>query len=86
MNALQKDFKLVPLSSYGKAYQPPEGMFDPKGPSVKDIVRNVISAMDTQTYFSKVADSMAVNPPALPEDCAYPGEDGKDRPRAWPAF
>ncbi len=67
VNALQKEFKLVPLSSYGKPYSPPEGTIDPKGPSVKDIVRQVIIAMDTQTYFSRLAESMAVNLPA-PED------------------
>jgi uncharacterized protein (TIGR03000 family) len=68
VNALQKNFKLVPLSSYGKAYDPPEGTIDPKALSVKEIVRDYISAMDTQTYFSMLAKSMAVNPPALPED------------------
>jgi hypothetical protein len=68
VNALQKNFKLVPLSFYGKPYDPPAGTIDPKAPSVKDIVRNLISAMDTQTYFSMLAKSMAVNPPALPED------------------
>ena len=67
VDALQKDFKLVPLSSYGKPYNPPAGTLDPKAPSVKEIVRDVISAMDTQTYFSKLAKSMDVNPPS-PED------------------
>jgi hypothetical protein len=67
VNALQKDFKLVPLSSYGKPYAPSAGTIDPKAPSVKEIVRNLISAMDTQTYFNMLAKSMAINPPA-PED------------------
>jgi hypothetical protein len=64
VNALQKEFKLVPLSSFGKSYSPPAGTIDPNAPSVKDIVRNVIGVMDTQTYFSKLAKSMAINPPA----------------------
>lgn len=67
VNALQKDFKLVPLSSYGRSYTPPEGTVDPNAPSVKDVVRDVIGAMDTETYFNRLAGSMAVNPPA-PED------------------
>ena len=67
VHKLQDEFKLVPLSSYGKPYTPPAGTIDPKAPSVKEIVRNIISAMDTQTYFNKLATSMAVNPPA-PED------------------
>ena len=30
VDALQKDFKLVPLSSYGQPYDPPAGTLDPK--------------------------------------------------------
>ena len=77
VNALQKQFNLVPLSSYGKPYNPPAGTIDPKAPSVKDIVRNLIGAMDTQTYFSALAKSMAVNPPALPEDAPILAEMAK---------
>ncbi len=77
VNALQKDFKLVPLSSHGKPYSPPAGTIDPKAPSVKDIVRNLISAMDTQTYFSRMAKSMALNPPVLPEDAPIVAEMAK---------
>jgi hypothetical protein len=69
VNAAQKEFKLVPLSSYGKPYTPPAGTIDPNAPSVKEKVRDIISAMDTQTYFNAMALSMAVNPPA-PEDAA----------------
>jgi len=77
VNALQKDFKLVPLSSYGKPYNPPAGTIDPNAPSVKEIVRNIISAMDTQTYFSMMAKSMALNPPVLPEDAPIVAEMAK---------
>jgi len=77
VDALQRDFKLVPLSSYGKPYDPPAGTLDPKAPSVKEIVRDVVSAMDTQTYFSALAKSMAVNPPALPEDAPIVAEMAK---------
>ncbi len=77
VNALQENFKLVPLSSYGKPYSPPAGTIDPNAPSVKDVVRNLISAMDTQTYFNMLAKSMAVNPPALPEDAPILAEMAK---------
>lgn len=76
VNALQKEFKIVPLSSFGKPYSPPAGTIDPNAPSVKDIVRNLIGAMDTQTYFSKLAKSMAINPPA-PEDAPMLAEMAK---------
>src|SRR5271170_5880635 len=77
VNAAQKEFKLVPLSSYGKPYTPPAGTVDPKAPSVKDKVRDIISAMDIQTYFNAMAMSMAVNPPVLPEDAPIVAEMAK---------
>ena len=47
VNAAQKEFKLVPLSSYGKPYTPPAGTIDPNAHSVKEKVRDIISKMDT---------------------------------------
>jgi hypothetical protein len=64
VNAEQKEFKLVPLSAYGKAYTPPAGSVDPSAPSVKDKVRDLIAAMDVQTYFNALTKSMVQNPPA----------------------
>jgi hypothetical protein len=77
VNAAQKEFKLVPLSSYGKPYTPPAGTIDPKAPSVKEKVRDIISAMDAQTYFNAMATSMAANPPVLPQDAAIVAEMAK---------
>jgi len=77
VNAEQREFKLVPLSSYGKPYTPPAGKIDPTAPSVKDKVRDIIGAMDIQTYFNAVASSMAVNPPALPQDATIVEEMAK---------
>jgi hypothetical protein len=68
VNAAQKEFKLVPLSSFGKPYTPPVGKLDPHAPSVKEKVRDIISSMDAQTYFNAMAKSMAMNPPVLPQD------------------
>jgi hypothetical protein len=77
VNAEQKDFRLVPLSAYGKPYTPPAGTVDPAGPSVKDKVREVIAAMDLQTYFNDMAKSMAINPPVLPQDAPIVAEMAK---------
>ena len=77
VNAAQKEFKLVPLSSYGKPYTPPAGTIDSLAPSVKDKVRDIIGAMDTQTYFNAMASSMAVNPPVLPQDASIVAEMAK---------
>jgi hypothetical protein len=77
VNADQKEFKLVPLSSFGKPYAAPAGTIDPKAPSVKEKVRDVIGAMDTQAYFNAMAASMAVNPPVLPQDAAIVADMAK---------
>ena len=77
VNAAQRAFKLVPLSSYGKPYTPPAGKIDPTAPSVKDKVRDIISAMNTETYFNALAKSMAVNPPVLPQDAPIVTEMAK---------
>ncbi len=77
VNAAQKEFKLVPLSSFGKPYTPPTGTIDPKAPSVKEKVRDLIGAMDTQTYFNAMAASMAINPPVLPRDAPIVAEMAK---------
>ncbi len=77
VNAAQKEFKLVPLSSYGKSYTPPAGTIDPKAPSVKEKVRDIISKMDAQTYFNTMATSMTANPPVLPQDAAIVAEMAK---------
>jgi hypothetical protein len=77
VNAAQKEFKLVPLSSYGQPYTPPAGTIDANAPSVKEKVRDIISKMDTQTYFNTMATSMAANPPVLPQDAAIVAEMAK---------
>jgi hypothetical protein len=77
VNAAQKEFKLVPLSSFGKPYTPPTGKLDPKAPSVKDKVRDIIGAMEIQTYFNAMAKSMAINPPVLPQDAPIVAEMAK---------
>lgn len=77
VHALQKNFTLVPLSSYGKSYTPPAGSVNPNAPSVKEKVRSIIAAMSAQQYFNAMATSMAANPPVLPQDQAIVAEMAK---------
>jgi hypothetical protein len=77
VNAAQKEFKLIPLSAYGKPYTPPAGTLDPNASSVKKKVRDIIAAMDIQTYFNAMTRSMADNPPVLPQDAPIVAEMAK---------
>ncbi len=66
VHAAQDEFKLVPLSSYGKSYTPPAGVVDPSI-DMKTAVREQVNAMDATAYFTLLARLMKTNPPA-PED------------------
>jgi len=60
VHKLQAEFKLVPLSSFGKPFTPPAGQTG--GPyTPKEIVRNVIAKMTASEYFNFVADAMKEN-------------------------
>lgn len=63
VHALQDQFKLVPLSFYGKDYAPPVGAVDPSI-DMKKAVRDQVNAMDAVAYFSLLAQLMKTNPPA----------------------
>jgi hypothetical protein len=63
VHALQDQCKLVPLSSYGKPYTPPEGKVDPSI-DMKTAVREQVNAMDAVAYFTLLAQLMKRNPPA----------------------
>ena len=63
VHALQDQFKLVPLSSYGKAYTPPAGTVDPSI-DMKTPVRDQVNGMDAVAYFTLLAQLMKTNPPA----------------------
>jgi hypothetical protein len=64
--ALQDQFRVYPLSAYGKSYVAPAGKVDP-GVDMKRAVRASVNALDAKNYFSWLAELMAKNPPA-PED------------------
>jgi len=63
VHALQDQFKLVPLSSYGKPYSPSAGTVDPSV-DMKTAVREQVNRMDAVSYFSLLAQLMKANPPA----------------------
>jgi hypothetical protein len=63
VNAIQAQYKLTPLSSWGKPYTPPPGVVNPAW-ETKDPVRGQVDAMDGATYFRLLAQLMKANPPA----------------------
>jgi hypothetical protein len=62
VHALQDQYKLVPLSAYGKTYTPLPGKVDPS--IMKASVRDQVNGMDAATYFKRLATLMKDNPPA----------------------
>jgi hypothetical protein len=62
VNAIQKQYRLTPLSAYGKPYTPPVGVVDPqidmKTPPVDQVNR-----MSDETFFNRLATLMTSNPP-----------------------
>jgi hypothetical protein len=63
VHALQDQFKLVPLSAYGKPYTPAAGTVDPSI-DMKTSVRDQVNRMDATAYFTLLAQLMKTNPPA----------------------
>ena len=62
VHKLQDEFKLVPLSSYGKPYTPPPGTVDPSL-DMKTAVREQVNRMDAVAYFTLLCKLMKDNPP-----------------------
>ena len=62
VHKIQDQLKLVPLSSYGKPYTPPQGHVDPSI-DMKTPVRDQVNAMDAVAYFTLLAQLMKENPP-----------------------
>ena len=65
VNALQKQYKLTPLSAWGQPYSPPaEVPVVAQGADVKTPPTEQIRKMDAGTFFGRVARLMKDNPPA----------------------
>ena len=63
VNAIQAQYKLTPLSAWGKPYTPPPGVVNPAW-DTKNPVRDQVDSMDGATYFRLLAELMKTNPPA----------------------
>ncbi|KFC65825.1 Hypothetical protein precursor [Bosea sp. LC85] len=63
VHKLQDEFKLVPLSAYGKTYTPPPGKADPSI-DMKTAVRDQVNRMDAVAYFTLLCELMKTNPPS----------------------
>lgn len=61
--ALQDQYRLYPLSAWGKDYTPPPGVVDPSV-DMKRSVRDNVNALDAAAYFQWMNDLMIANPPA----------------------
>ncbi len=66
VHTIQDEYKLVPLSAYGRPYTPPAGKVDPSI-DMKTAVRDQVNALDAGSFFKLLAELMKTNPPA-PED------------------
>ncbi len=62
VHAIQDQYKLVPLSAYGKPYAPPPGRVDPSI-DMKTPPREQVERMDTMSFFKLLAELMKKNPP-----------------------
>jgi hypothetical protein len=66
VHKVQDQYRLVPLSRYGKDYTPPPGKVDPTIDE-KTAVREQVNALSPAAYFSLLATLMQANPPG-PQD------------------
>jgi hypothetical protein len=71
VHAIQDQYKLVPLSAYGKPYTPPPGKVDPSI-DMKTPVRDQVNRMDA-AYFKRLAALMKDNAPAAEDAPSSPG-------------
>ncbi|CUW29329.1 hypothetical protein TUE45_04056 [Streptomyces reticuli] len=62
VQSLVSKYDVRPLSAYGdKSYKPPQGHVDQNVPGTPP--KNLVQQMDAQTFYSRLADAMADNPP-----------------------
>jgi hypothetical protein len=70
VHALQDQFKLQPLSAWGKDYAPPPGKVDP-AIDMKTAVRDQVNRLSVEEYFTLLAELMKRNPPAPADARAF---------------
>jgi hypothetical protein len=76
VNQLQQQYKLTPLSAWGKPYTPPVGTIDSTIDTNTPPVDQV-SKMDAATFFKTMAAAMKSNPPPPDRDTAVLAEIAK---------
>ena len=83
VHAAQDQFKLAPLSAYGKAYAPPEATVNPSI-DMKTAVRDQVNRMDPTAYFTLLAQLIKTNPPAAADapELAKLAKQGKIAPES----
>lgn len=64
VTALQKQYKLTPLSAWGKSYVPPTNVPIAPGVDTKTPPTELVGKMDAQAFFGQFAMLMKDNPPA----------------------
>ena len=84
VHKLQDEFKLVPLSSYGKPYTPPAGTVDPSI-DMKTAVREQVNRMDAVAYFTLLCEADE-GQSAGGGGCARARQVRQDRHRARPGL
>lgn len=67
VHALMDQYVLVPLSDFGKPYNPPTGVVD-STIDMKTAVREQVHSLDGRTYFAMLAQLMKENPPAAADE------------------
>jgi hypothetical protein len=63
VHALQDQYKLVPLSEWGKAYTPPDNVPLKPGVDAKTPVTTQVLAMSPEDYFNRLNALLVANPP-----------------------
>ena len=76
VHAIQDQYKLVPLSAFGKDYTPPTDVPLKPGVDEKTPVPNQVLAMSPEKFFNSLNRLLVTNPP----EPADPGDDGAASP------
>jgi hypothetical protein len=63
VNAIQRQYKLTPLSAWGKPYTPPKGVIDPMI-DMKNAPVDQVNRMSAAVFFKTLAALMKENPPS----------------------
>jgi hypothetical protein len=63
VNAIQADYKLTPISAWGKPYTPPNNVPVDSAVNLKVTPPSQVAAMDAGTFFNRLALALKDNPP-----------------------